>query len=57
MFEEILAGVTIRFSEDESYIEELEILELNESLSTIRFHGTELNEEIEESDWRVRPDR
>ncbi len=57
MFEDMLAGVTIRFSEDESYIEELEILELNESLSTIRFHGTELNEEIEESDWRVRPDR
>ncbi len=54
-FAELISSVTITFREDESYIEKLEILEANESLSTIRFQGTELNGEIDDDTWKARP--
>ena len=54
-FEDIISGVTIVFREDARYIEKLEIREVNESISTISFHNTRLNEEIDESVWKARP--
>ncbi len=56
-FEDIITSVTIVFGEDERYIGELQILEANGSLSTIRFHGTRLNEDIDDEVWKARPER
>lgn len=50
----MIERVVIQFQPDESYIRSMDLLQRNGTQSVIRFDGTVLNGELDESVWEVR---
>lgn len=54
--EKVIEQVVVVFRDDERYIRQLKVLQVNGDKTTFRFLDTRLNEPIDEDVWKVRPD-